>query len=93
VLNVAWNCLDRHLAERGDETAVIWEGDDPAQSAHVRKEIGPIAAPDVIHSAIFRRIRRMTDFGDISTLADPSVVALLEANSIGQMGVGGLRCR
>ena len=32
VLNVAWNCLDRHLAERGDETAVIWEGDEPTQS-------------------------------------------------------------
>ncbi len=32
VLNVAWNCLDRHLAERGDQTAVIWEGDEPTQS-------------------------------------------------------------
>ena len=32
VLNVAWNCLDRHLERRGDETAIIWEGDDPAQS-------------------------------------------------------------
>jgi len=27
--NVAHNCLDRHLAERGDQTAIIWEGDDP----------------------------------------------------------------
>ena len=64
--------------------------------AHVRKEIGPIAAPDVIHWApclpktrsgkIMRRILRKiaegekTDFGDISTLADPSAVALLAAN-------------
>ena len=32
VLNVAHNCLDRHLETRGDETAIIWEGDDPAQS-------------------------------------------------------------
>ncbi len=30
-LNVAANCLDRHLAERGDTVAIIWEGDDPAQ--------------------------------------------------------------
>jgi acetyl-CoA synthetase len=30
-LNVSANCLDRHLAERGDVTAIIWEGDDPAQ--------------------------------------------------------------
>jgi acetyl-CoA synthetase len=27
--NVAYNCLDRHLATRGDQTAIIWEGDDP----------------------------------------------------------------
>ncbi|MBU1538681.1 MAG: acetate--CoA ligase [Alphaproteobacteria bacterium] len=32
VLNVAYNCLDRHLAERGDATAIIWEGDEPTQS-------------------------------------------------------------
>jgi acetyl-CoA synthetase len=30
-LNVSANCLDRHLAERGDVTAIIWEGDDAAQ--------------------------------------------------------------
>ena len=30
-LNVAANCLDRHLATRGDTTAIIWEGDDPDQ--------------------------------------------------------------
>jgi acetyl-CoA synthetase len=29
-LNVAANCLDRHLATRGDKTAIIWEADDPA---------------------------------------------------------------
>ncbi|WP_395794682.1 acetate--CoA ligase [Aquimonas sp.] len=34
-LNVSVNCLDRHLATRGDKTAILWEGDDPAQSAHV----------------------------------------------------------
>jgi len=28
-LNVAYNCVDRHLAERGDQVAIIWEGDDP----------------------------------------------------------------
>ncbi len=30
-LNVSQNCLDRHLATRGDTTAIIWEGDDPSQ--------------------------------------------------------------
>jgi acetyl-CoA synthetase len=30
-LNVSQNCLDRHLATRGDTVAIIWEGDDPSQ--------------------------------------------------------------
>src|SRR5215218_7400763 len=28
-LNVAYNCIDRHLKARGDQVAIIWEGDDP----------------------------------------------------------------
>ncbi|MBE9558492.1 MAG: acetate--CoA ligase [Proteobacteria bacterium] len=31
-LNASANCIDRHLATRGDQTAIIWEGDDPADS-------------------------------------------------------------
>ena len=34
-LNVAANCLDRHLEKRGGQTAIIWEGDDPADSKHI----------------------------------------------------------
>ena len=34
-LNVAANCLDRHLAERGDKVAIIFEGDDPAESRSI----------------------------------------------------------
>jgi acetyl-CoA synthetase len=34
-LNVAANCIDRHLAQRGGQTAIIWEGDDPADSRHI----------------------------------------------------------
>ncbi|HET7175421.1 MAG TPA: acetate--CoA ligase [Gammaproteobacteria bacterium] len=30
-LNVSANCLDRHLKTRGDQTAIIWEGDDPSE--------------------------------------------------------------
>lgn len=29
-LNASYNCIDRHLNRRGDQTAIIWEGDDPA---------------------------------------------------------------
>ncbi|MEJ2535437.1 MAG: AMP-binding protein, partial [Gammaproteobacteria bacterium] len=35
VLNASWNCLDRHLDTRGDQVAIIWEGDDPARDAHI----------------------------------------------------------
>ncbi|MDZ7804623.1 acetate--CoA ligase [Thiohalophilus sp.] len=34
-LNVAYNCIDRHLEERGDQTAIIWEGDDPNDAKHI----------------------------------------------------------
>jgi acetyl-CoA synthetase len=34
-LNVSANCVDRHLATRGDQVAIIWEGDDPSESKHI----------------------------------------------------------
>ena len=34
-LNVAYNCIDRHLAEKGDQTALIWEGDEPDQDVNI----------------------------------------------------------
>ncbi len=34
-LNVSVNCIDRHLATRADQTAMIWEGDNPNQSKHI----------------------------------------------------------
>ena len=34
-LNVSANCIDRHLAARGDEVAIIWEGDDPQDDASI----------------------------------------------------------
>ncbi len=35
ILNVAHNCIDRHLAKRANQTAIIWEADDPSQSKHI----------------------------------------------------------
>ncbi|MCI5044404.1 MAG: acetate--CoA ligase [Aquisalinus sp.] len=34
-LNVSVNCIDRHLKEKADQTAIIWEGDDPDVSRHI----------------------------------------------------------
>jgi acetyl-CoA synthetase len=47
-LNVSANCIDRHLAKRGDQTAIIWEGDDPKNSKHItyrqlHEEVGRFA--------------------------------------------------
>jgi acetyl-CoA synthetase len=33
--NVSYNCVDRHLAKRGDQVAIIWEGDDPKDDARI----------------------------------------------------------
>ena len=34
-LNASANCLDRHLKTRGDQTAIIWEGDEPTEDRHI----------------------------------------------------------
>ena len=34
-LNASANCIDRHLATKANQTAIIWEGDDPSQSKHI----------------------------------------------------------
>lgn len=34
-LNVSYNCIDRHLPQRAEQTAFIWEGDDPSDSLHI----------------------------------------------------------
>ena len=35
ILNVSYNCIDRHLATRSDQIAIIWEGDDSQHSKHI----------------------------------------------------------
>jgi acetyl-CoA synthetase len=34
-LNISVNCIDRHLPERANQTALLWEGDDPGESQHI----------------------------------------------------------
>jgi acetyl-CoA synthetase len=34
-LNVCYNCVDRHLPTKADQTAIIWEGDNPDESKHI----------------------------------------------------------
>lgn len=82
-LNASANCLDRHLATRGNQTAIIWEGDDPADSEHVTYKD--------LHERVCRLSNAMKDRGvkkgDRVTLYMPMVVeaavAMLACTRIG----------
>jgi len=54
-LNVSVNCIDRHLATRGDQTAIIWEGDDPADDKNISYR--------ELHEAVCRLANVMKDRG------------------------------
>jgi acetyl-CoA synthetase len=83
MLNAAANCLDRHLAERGDQVAIIWEGDDPNVSAKVTYR--------ELHEKVCRLANVLTTQGvkkgDVVTVYLPMVVeaavALLACARIG----------
>ncbi|MDE1882474.1 MAG: acetate--CoA ligase [Rhodospirillales bacterium] len=82
-LNAAANCLDRHLAERGDQVAIIWEGDDPGESKKVTYR--------ELHAQVCRLANVLTargiKKGDVVTVYLPMVVeaavALLACARIG----------
>ena len=82
-LNVSYNCLDRHLAERGDSIAIIWEGDDPSESRNITYR--------ELHEEVckFANALRGQDVhrGDVVTIYMPmipeAVVAMLACARIG----------
>src|SRR5471032_1605372 len=82
-LNVSYNCLDRHLAERGDQAAIIWEGDDPSESRTITYR--------ELHEEVckFANALRGQDVhrGDVVTIYMPmipeAVVAMLACTRIG----------
>jgi acetyl-CoA synthetase len=82
-LNTSVNCLDRHLATRGDQTAVIWESDDPSISEHITYKD--------LHERVCRLGNAMKDRGikkgDVVTIYMPmtpeAAVAMLACTRIG----------
>ena len=82
-LNASANCLDRHLATRGDQTAIIWEGDDPDVSE------------TITYKDLHERVCRLSNAlkaqgvkkGDVVTLYMPMIpeaaVAMLACTRIG----------
>lgn len=82
-LNACYNCIDRHLEKRGDQTAIIWEGDDPNRDLHISyKEL---------HQRVCRMANALkklgTKRGDRVTLYMPMIpeaaVAMLACARIG----------
>ncbi|UTW10043.1 acetate--CoA ligase [Marinobacterium rhizophilum] len=82
-LNASYNCLDRHLETRGDQTAIIWEGDDPSESEHISYRD--------LHGRVCRLASALRDQGvkkgDVVTLYMPMIpeaaVAMLACARIG----------
>ncbi len=82
-LNASVNCLDRHLATRGDQTAIIWEGDDPDVSEKIT------------YKDLYERVCRLSNAlkaqgvkkGDVVTIYMPMIpeaaVAMLACTRIG----------
>jgi acetyl-CoA synthetase len=83
VLNASYNCLDRHLEERGDQTAIIYEGDDPSVSEHITYRD--------LHARVCRLANGLRELGvqkgDIVTIYMPMVpetgIAMLACARVG----------
>ena len=84
-LNVSVNCIDRHLAERADQVAIIWEGDNPDDSRNITYR--------ELHEQVCRLANVMKDLGvekgDRVTLYLPMIpeaaYAMLACARIGAM--------
>ncbi len=82
-LNASANCLDRHLAKRGNQTAILWEGDDPKDSKAITYR--------QLHEAVCRLANALKSLGfgkgDIITIYMPMIpeaaVAMLACARIG----------
>jgi acetyl-CoA synthetase len=82
-LNVSANCLDRHLATKGDQTAIIWEGDNPNDSKTITYQD--------LHEQVCRMANAMKargiKKGDVVTVYMPMIpeaaVAMLACTRIG----------
>ena len=83
-LNVAANCLDRHLAKRADQTAILWEPDDPADNVR-------LVSYRELHASVCRlanALKRLgVDKGDRVTIYMPMIpetaIAMLACARIG----------
>ncbi len=91
-LNVAANCIDRHLATRGDQVAILWEGDDPAESKAITyrqlaSEVGRFA--NVLKASGVRRGDRVTIYLPMIPAAAYAVLACARIGAVHSVVFGG----
>ncbi|KPF83437.1 acetyl-CoA synthetase [Brevundimonas sp. AAP58] len=92
VLNVCFNCVDRHLPERADQTAILWEGDEPDQSggltyAELHREVCRMA--NVLKSLGVRKGDRVTIYLPMIPAAAVAMLACARIGAIHSVVFGG----
>jgi acetyl-CoA synthetase len=92
VLNVCFNCVDRHLPQRADQTAILWEGDDPDQSggltyAELHREVCRMA--NVLKVLGVRKGDRVTLYLPMIPAAAVAMLACARIGAIHSVVFGG----
>jgi acetyl-CoA synthetase len=91
-LNASVNCLDRHVARRGDQTAILWEGDDPGQSKAItyRQALAEVCRfANVLKSLGARRGDRITIYMPMIPEAAFAMLACARIGAIHSVVFGG----
>ena len=92
VTNIALNCVDRHLAKRGDQVAIIWEGDDPNESKNITykelaHEVGKFA--NVLKSLGVKKGDRVTIYLPMIPEAAYAMLACARVGAVHSIVFGG----
>jgi acetyl-CoA synthetase len=91
-LNASYNCIDRHLATKGDQTAILWEGDDPGESKKVTyKELheGVCRLANVLKSRGVKKGDRVTIYMPMIPEAAFAMLACARIGAIHSVVFGG----
>jgi acetyl-CoA synthetase len=91
-LNASYNCIDRHLATKGDQTAILWEGDDPNESKKVTyKELheGVCRLANVLKSRGVKKGDRVTIYMPMIPEAAFAMLACARIGAIHSVVFGG----
>jgi acetyl-CoA synthetase len=91
-LNVSANCVDRHLETRGDQPAIIWEGDDPSESKvitykQLHHEVNVFA--NVLHAQGVKKGDRVTIYLPMIPEAAYAMLACARIGAIHSIVFGG----